>query len=215
MAHPQDQYKAWFLEKIEFIPTETSEILERYSGISRDEVTEHVERVFLTPSLTRHPLYPEVLSRARSGQNVLDIGCCFGTDLRKLIVDGASSENVFGIDIEQGFLDQSHVLFRDADKVPPITLVAENMLNANLSSSLQPLVEKMDIIYMAKFLHLFDIDQQHNIMRKAVKLLRRKPDSMIIGSQIGNVHAGSYPHRVGQYPGTSYYHNTKSFQDFM
>ncbi|KAL9091231.1 MAG: hypothetical protein Q9159_001526 [Coniocarpon cinnabarinum] len=214
MAHPQDQYKAWFLEKIEFIPTETSEILERYSGISRDEVTEHVER-FLTPSLTRHPLYPEVLSRARSGQNVLDIGCCFGTDLRKLIVDGASSENVFGIDIEQGFLDQSHVLFRDADKVPPITLVAENMLNANLSSSLQPLVEKMDIIYMAKFLHLFDIDQQHNIMRKAVKLLRRKPDSMIIGSQIGNVHAGSYPHRVGQYPGTSYYHNTKSFQDFM
>lgn len=95
---------------------------------------------FLNLSLSRHPLYPEVLARLRpdtkleaqqyeslsiSGEGsgtsylhshpqlFLDLGCCLAQDLRKLVFDGVPSENLYGLDIERDFIDLSYDLFKD------------------------------------------------------------------------------------------------------
>ena len=93
-------------------------------------------------SLSRHPLYPELLTRLRprnnsepqqynslgisghsSGisyrhparpQTLLDLGCCLAQDLRKLVFDGVPSENLYGLDVERRFVDIGYELFRDA-----------------------------------------------------------------------------------------------------
>lgn len=49
-----------------------------------------------------------------SARRLLDIGCCFGTDLRSLLLAGFAPENVLGIDIQSTFIDLGlDHLFRD------------------------------------------------------------------------------------------------------
>lgn len=33
----------------------------------------------------KEPYYDEVLSRVKNGEKLLDLGCCFGQELRKLV----------------------------------------------------------------------------------------------------------------------------------
>jgi len=79
---------------------------------------------FLNLSLSRHPLYPKILSRLRGDsqppshpaprpETFLDLGCCLAQDLRKLVADGAPSQHLYGLDIEERFIDLSYDLFRD------------------------------------------------------------------------------------------------------
>lgn len=34
---------------------------------------------------------------------IADVGCCFGTDTRKLLLDGVHSEDIYAVDIHDGF----------------------------------------------------------------------------------------------------------------
>ena len=47
---------------------------------------------FLDLSISLNPLYPTVLARLRASstpQRLLDLGCCFGQDIRRLVANGA------------------------------------------------------------------------------------------------------------------------------
>lgn len=45
MAAPEQNSKAWYDSKIEKVPEDTREILEKYSGIAPQDVTSHIEAV--------------------------------------------------------------------------------------------------------------------------------------------------------------------------
>ena len=167
---------------------------------------------FLNLNLSKHPLYPEILSRVISGQKLVDVGCCFAVDLRKLIADGASPSNVFGVELEQAFLDKGFELFRDADRLPKGSCIAEDMLSAETSSNLEPLLAQVDIVYMSSFYHLFDLQQQMAATRKVLKLIRRKPGTLLVGRHIGDETPGTYPKIDG---GEFYRHNAASFEAMM
>ena len=130
-------------------------------------------------------------------------------------MDGASPHDVFGVDVEQSFLDKGFELYQDADKFPKSSCIAENMLEPRPSKNLEPLVGKIDIAYLASFLHLFDVHDQLKAMRKIVLLLNRKPGSLLIGRQMGNSKPGSYKKRLASIDSASYYHNPASFTAFM
>ncbi len=51
---------------------------------------------FLRFSLASYPSYPLVLERLRNSpeSSLLDLGCCFGQDLRKLFIDGVEAKSV-------------------------------------------------------------------------------------------------------------------------
>ncbi|KAL8695808.1 MAG: hypothetical protein Q9201_007954 [Fulgogasparrea decipioides] len=110
----------WFYQSIH-LPLPTRAIFEEYSGLLPDEVERHIQDI-----------YPEVLARLSRSRNALpasqpgeslepkkppelflDLGCCLGQDIRKLVVDGAASENLYGLDIEPHFIDLGYELFRD------------------------------------------------------------------------------------------------------
>lgn len=60
---------------------------------------------FLSFNLSRMPFWPRVLERLRTdpSSGFLDVGCCFGQEIRFLADQGIPGEQLFGCDLEQVF----------------------------------------------------------------------------------------------------------------
>ena len=69
-----------------------------------------------------------MLERIKSGQTLLDLGCCFGQDLRRLVADGAPSRNLCGMDCNATFIDLGYDLFLDRETFEA-TFVVSDFLN--------------------------------------------------------------------------------------
>lgn len=121
--------------------------------------------------------YAEVLKRVKNGDKYLDLGCCFGQDIRKLVFDGAPAENIFGTELEQGFIDSGYDLFNDKNKLQATFAVGDffESETAGLKKA------SFDIIHASQFFHLFSWDEQVEAMTKALLLLNTVPGSMMFG----------------------------------
>ena len=134
---------------------------------------------FLTPTISLLPLYKDILSRVKSGSLLLDIGCYCGTDLRRLVIDGAPQTNIFGTDIvnhwELGF-----DLFRDKDKFS-VKFIEANVLDPN--DELQMLCGKIDIISATHLLHNWDWATQ--VQACVIITSFSKVGTIVVGTQVG------------------------------
>lgn len=56
---------------------------------------------FLCPSLPTYAAYPRILTKLKSDSSaaLLDVGCCFGQDLRKLVLDGVDPSQLAALDL--------------------------------------------------------------------------------------------------------------------
>lgn len=160
-------------------------------------------------AISLSPDYPAVLQRLKSGnENFLDLGCCFGQELRKVAADGAVQENLYGSDLRSEFFEMGYRLFRDRDALKSKFIAADI---TDPSSPLSELDGKIDIIYAGSFLHLFSYAESIEVCKRLVKLLREKKDSLILGRQVGNVDAGDYVQKINK-GGKMYRHNAESFK---
>ncbi len=141
-------------------------------------------------------------------ENFLDLGCCFGQELRKVASDGAPQEHLYGSDLRPEFFELGYRLFRDKDTLKSKFIAADIY---DPASALSTLDRKIDIIYAGSFLHLFGWDDQMAICKRIVKLLREKKDSLLLGRQVGNVNAGEHAHRTNP-GGRMNRHNQESFK---
>ncbi|KAJ5256635.1 hypothetical protein N7478_012739 [Penicillium angulare] len=82
---------------------------------------------FLNLTLLTHPLYESILTRLKSNSNsiYLDLGCCFGQDLRQLVYDGVPSSQLTGLDIEGPLMNLGYQLFLDQGTLDSRFLVAD------------------------------------------------------------------------------------------
>jgi len=143
----------------------------------------------------------------KSGDQFLDIGCCFGQDVRRLAFDGAPVENLHGSDLEQPFIDLGYDLFLDEAKMPRSTFMVADVFADE--SRLDELAGKMDIVHAASFFHLFNLEDGTKAAKKVMSLMRNRPGSMVLGRQMGNKTAGEMVRRRG---GSAYRHNPESFK---
>jgi len=213
---PRYDYKSlpWYVPTLQgdSLSQKVKEILHVYSGIEEEKIVEHVLDIrdkafeifpypciggfrFLDFNLGRNPYYQEALNRVKEGQILLDLGCCFGQELRKLVFDGAPSENLYGSDLRMDFINLGYDLFLDKDKFHA-HFIAADILDPE-SDLIKRLTGKVDMVYTGSFLHLFDWEEQVEVAKQIAKLLRPKPGSLIMGRQIGNKKPGSYPRRSG------------------
>lgn len=141
-------------------------------------------------SICQSSYYDEILQRIKDGEQYLDIGCCVGQDIRKLVSDGAPSENMYGSDLQKDFTEIGYELFKDRDTLKT-TFVTADILNPD--SDLKQLDGTIDIVHAASFFHLFDWDDQVRAAKRLVKVMKAKPGVMVDGRQIGNSNAGVVP----------------------
>ncbi|KAI9147515.1 AB hydrolase superfamily protein B1A11.02 [Paramyrothecium foliicola] len=185
---------AWYQATLSRVPGTAHEILRNYSGVREDEILDHVSNIrdkawdiFLDFPAYLQPVYPEVLDRIKSGgETFLDLGCCFGQDIRKLIHDGAPSQNLIGVDTEPRFLELGYELFRDRQKIRSRFLTGDVFDDDFLAEYRG----KIDIIFLGSFLHLFTFEQQVTIVGQLVKLLRDVKGSLVFGRHMAAENGG-------------------------
>ncbi|KAI0932443.1 hypothetical protein AcV5_004332 [Taiwanofungus camphoratus] len=153
------------------------------------------------------PAYGQLLKlgKERKGAIFLDIGCCFGNDVRKVIADGFPMEGVMASDLRAGFWQCGHQMFNTTPEtfpvpflpgdafdteflkpVPPFYSSPENPV-PTLSSltTLNPLHGHISAIHGSMFFHLFDEARQLQLAKSLAGLLSPEPGSMILGAHIG------------------------------
>ncbi|KAF2851674.1 hypothetical protein T440DRAFT_422227 [Plenodomus tracheiphilus IPT5] len=215
----------WYTTELEQLTPETRNLFEEYSKVSSAEVVSHIKQVrdeafkifpypclgywgFLNFSIRQAPAYSEVLERVKNGEQLLDLGCCMGQDIRKLVFDGAPSENIHASDIKADFWAFGYEMFLDKSTLQTPFIEAD-IFDAN--SELKQLDGKINIIHANSFFHLFDWDDQFKAAKRVVQLLKPVSGSMIIGRQGGKPEAESLAHvQKGQ---TAFWHNPESWAE--
>lgn len=209
-------------------------------------------------SLSRHPQYPAVLSILRGESKVhslssppspssqppqlLDIGCCLGQDLRKLVFDGIPSSQLIGLDLQKGFIELGYELFRDRGRFDARFCVADMLTSEakealaatstldpqaqntekeserepTASDALLPLSSlrtRFSVVAANSFFHLFNYADQLTIAVRVAQLMRPVPGVLILGRQMGSVVPGEYPRILGGV-GTRFGHDPETFKRF-
>lgn len=142
---------------------------------------------FLEFSLAnRSRVYHKLVARLQAGETFLDVGCCFGHDIRKLIFDGAPAENLVGAELRQGYIDLGYDLFRDRARLKAKILQA-NVLDDITSGPWPDLVGKFDIVNFSMVLHVFPWDGQVAMLERGIQALKpAKLGTTMTGIACGN-----------------------------
>ena len=144
----------------------------------------------------------------QGNQTLLDAGCCFGQELRKLAFDGVPPKALYGLDIEANFIELGYDLFCDRAIMGDATFIAGSLLDE--TNSFLQLEGKIDIINANSLFHLFTWEEQVRVTSRLVSFMKDMPGSMILGRQVGAVEAGEY--RALNEDATTYRHNVDSFR---
>ena len=161
---------------------------------------------FLNFYFVMHPLSPEVLARLRdSSHKFLDMGCCFGQSIRKLVYDGAPSASLYGIDIEGAFISLGYELFMDQNKLES-KFIKGDIFDMDLTS-----LGNIDILQVSAFFHLFTRPKQLLAMQKMISILRPVAGSVVVGASLGSAKPGE--HDLAPGGPRSFRHNPESFAE--
>ena len=165
---------------------------------------------FLVFTITKSPCYNRIVAALKepgTESTLLDIGCCFGQDVRKLVHDGAPPDNLFACDLECRFIELGYQLFADRDSLRAHFFTA-NVLEEN--GALKNMEGNFDFIHLGSLLHLFTLEDQSRACEQIAKLLKPQSGSTVCGRQIGNVEASSVVNGVSG--GTLWQHDPRSFE---
>ena len=139
------------------------------------------------------------------------MGCCFAQDIRKLVSDGAPSENICGAELRAQFIDLSYDLFKDRDTLKS-KFYTGDILDDSPASWFTELQGELDMIYAASIFHLFNWPDQIRMAERVVGLLKPAKGSMVFGRQRGNANPAEYKHRTNE-KGTMFRHNEESWKN--
>ncbi|EMD36214.1 hypothetical protein CERSUDRAFT_115159 [Gelatoporia subvermispora B] len=166
---------------------------------------------FVNLFMAQNSIYPDVVLSGRAADTLfLDLGCCTGTDVRKLAYDGYPALNIFGVDLRLDFIDLGYKLFGDAESCP-VHFFSADIFGApinfdprpvappsHLVKTLDQLKASVDHIYTGALFHLFDEPTQYSIALRVVTLLKRKKGSVVFGRHQGLSEAGSIDDHMGR-----------------
>ncbi|PFH52914.1 hypothetical protein AMATHDRAFT_1652 [Amanita thiersii Skay4041] len=162
---------------------------------------------FLKLRVSRTLAYKSVLNlgQERNRPIFLDIGCCFGSDIRKVVADGWPIQDVVASDLRAEFWKYGHDLFRSTPDTFPAAFVPGDAFDPGILAprdlffeqprspppdlkslkSLNPLQGHVSAIHASSFFHLFSEEKQLELTRNVATLLSPTPGSIIFGSQVG------------------------------
>ncbi|KAE8445452.1 hypothetical protein EG329_013342 [Mollisiaceae sp. DMI_Dod_QoI] len=219
----RDKSVGWYNPVLSTLTEAQQDLFENYCHIAPDRVIRHILKIrdeaweflplpcigmfrFIDFSLSSSPSYSDILKRLRSGAKFLDLGCCFGQDLRKLVHDGAPPSSVFGCDLRREYIDKGYDLFLDRESFGAKFIVADVF---DTQGPLNELEDQLDVVHIGLFLHLFDWEGQRRACERMVGLLKKQKGVMVLGHQIGNIKPQDVPFGTSQ---KVFRHDGKSFE---
>ena len=140
------------------------------------------------------PPYTSVLERLKAGGSLLDIGCCFAQDIRKLVHDGAPADHLWGVELLPDFIELGYELFNDRASLGAHFLTADIF---DAEGPLKQLRDSLDVVHASLFLHLFDWEGQKKACEVIIGLLKSEPGVLVLGQQVGSLTPGQVPKSSG------------------
>ena len=149
---------------------------------------------FLSFGLAAHPHYETLLAELQSdpSKRFLDLGCCLGQDLRKLVYDGAPQANLYGSDIFADYEDAGYALFRDKNRFQG-HFIAADIFDEDPEGPLVRTEGTWDVVSIFMFLHTFDLESATRACKRILKLLKNDAGSYVIGTQTGELTPKEFP----------------------
>ncbi|KAL8948259.1 MAG: hypothetical protein Q9222_005544 [Ikaeria aurantiellina] len=202
-----ERNRRWYQDDLTEVNEPIRKLLENYSKVPNSEVVKHVNSIrergfasnpypciglyrFLNLTLLTHPLYDIILKRLKSlDASYLDLGCCFGQDLRPLMECG-------------------YEFFPDRETLQSRFIVADVFQGAAQGKAWTESEERgFDVIHCSAFFHLFTLEEQLSSAKNIARLVRQ--NGIIVGRQMGSVKPGDVPAiKAGS---SSYRHNVETF----
>lgn len=173
---------------------------------------------FLRLTLSSYPSYPRILSRLKAADDpcsLLDVGCCFGQDVRKLVVDGVPSDRVVGLDLAPQFYNLGRRLFRDDVEVNGRPVLEFDFYARDITDDAAdwaPLQNRFDVLNLTSFLHIWNWDTQVKVACRLVSFFRKRPGVFAVGSSLGSRVGGEFPNLEGD--GTNFRQSPETFEKF-
>ncbi|CAF1054048.1 unnamed protein product [Adineta steineri] len=186
------------------INTDIETFFTKYASIPVPELREHLLTIrnrayqnhnypclgrwgFLDFSIQQNPIYKEVVEKCKTeGATVIDFGCCLGQDVRQLIYDGVSPNQIRGYDLDPFFIDQGYELFRDGELMKEKKIFSTGDI---FDDQFLKTIEPADYVHVGSFIHLFDAETQKDVCKRLTHLSKHA----IIGRQAGLLVAGEHP----------------------
>ncbi|KAI8965518.1 hypothetical protein F5Y11DRAFT_293717 [Daldinia sp. FL1419] len=220
--------RGWYQDDLTEINGPIRKLLESYSKLPSSEVVKHINNIrergftanpypciglyrFINLTLLSHPLYDTILERLSApSATYLDVGCCFGQDLRQLVQDGIPSDRLIGLDVSQALMDLGYDLFLDRETIRSRFVIADVFKGAEQGPVWTDLEKRgVDVMHCSAFLHLFTLEDQISAAKNLARLM--KQDGMIVGRQMGSVKPGNVAAVRNQT--LSYRHNVDTLKD--
>lgn len=169
---------------------------------------------FLHPNMSKLHIYNHILKRGSEGAILLDVGSCFGVDVRKAVEDGFPAHNIIASDIKEAFSELGRRLFKSSSEpilfIPgdifdpaflsisrPASSVPEGtMPDIQTLQSLNDLHGRVGVIHTSKLFHLFDEMKQLELARALGGLLSCESGSTICGTHTIASEKGIVHHTV-------------------
>ncbi|GJJ13704.1 hypothetical protein Clacol_007960 [Clathrus columnatus] len=184
------------------ITEDEAKFLKECTGITDDEeLKQHILEVQAEAyALTGNSAYSDVLKLGKTRENaiMLDIGCGFGNDSRRVISDGFPLQNVLCTDLLEGFFNTGHKLFKTTPESSPLAFFGGDIFDTkfiypqtttipNLSAleNIGQLKGQVSVIHASALFHLFVYDKQRELVGIMGQLLSPQPGSIILGYQAG------------------------------
>ncbi|KAH9998194.1 hypothetical protein F4779DRAFT_166507 [Xylariaceae sp. FL0662B] len=221
-----ERNRGWYREDLTEVNEPIRKLLENYSKVPSSEVVKHVNSIrergfqsnpypciglyrFANLTLLTHPLYDTIVERLKTTDaTYLDVGCCFGQDLRQLVLDGVPSERLIGLDITGALMELSYDFFLDRETLKSRFVVADVFKGAAQGKAWTELEERgVDVMHCSAFFHLFTLEEQVAAAKNLAKLVKK--GGVVVGRQIGSVKPGDVP--AIQDKSFSYRHDVETF----
>lgn len=136
--------------------------------------------LFTKPRIAKHPQYASVIANVHKLQyKVLELGCCFGTDARKLISDGLLPGQLWVSDLHDAYWNIGRsTLFKDEPPVHKL-FVDFSCASDSIPSS------HFSAVSCQMVLHVLSRGQCEGLLANIV--LSLKPGGLLFGSCIGTI----------------------------
>ncbi|ORX56316.1 S-adenosyl-L-methionine-dependent methyltransferase [Hesseltinella vesiculosa] len=169
----------------EYVGFDSKENLERHLSKMRLQLLQHGPPFrcidtfrFSTPRIRPRFYYSKILEdgQTQSDPLLIDIGCCAGTDLRQLFVDGYPGHALMGVDQSQHYINCGYDLFEDHNHCP-IQFVTGDMFTMNLPP------KPASVIMTNSLIHLLTSEAQvRALVGRIVQWLR--PGGLFVGCHV-------------------------------
>ncbi|KAI0336234.1 hypothetical protein GY45DRAFT_591939 [Cubamyces sp. BRFM 1775] len=176
------------------------------------------------------------LGKERKDAIFLDMGCCFGNDIRYAAKGGFPMSQIVATDLHAEYWGLGHKLFRSTQESFPVKFIPgdvfapshvavappiyapppESVPDLSGLTSLNPLRGHISAIHASAFFHLFDEAKQEHVARALAGLLSAEPGSIIFGTHGSAPDKGAKSFSFGmndEHSHTMFCHSPKSWKE--